>query len=220
MPDRPFDGQRRRLLALGASALAAPLLTPFAAKAADPKPVALTPDQQAQVKRVQDYLNGIRTLTSRFQQASSNGGDSEGMVWLSRPGRMRFEYDAPVPILLISDSRVVYYYDKELQQLTTVGLDDTPAWFLLRNDIRLGGDVTITRFEQAPGVIRITLVETKNAGAGTVTLVLSDRPMELRQWTVIDSQNRATTVTLNDPHYGTEIDPQLFFFKDPRPTRN
>ncbi len=220
MLDRPFDGQRRRLLALSASALAAPLLSPLAVLAADPKAVALTPDQQTQVKRVQDYLNSIRTLNSRFQQNSGSGGDSEGTVWLSRPGRMRFEYDPPVPVLLISDSRTVYYYDKELQQLTTVGLDDTPAWFLLRNDVRLGGDVTIVRFEQAPGAIRLTIVETKNPGNGTVTLVLSDRPLELRQWTVVDSQNRATTVTLNDPHYGVDVDPQLFFFKDPRPTRN
>src|SRR5581483_6099705 len=66
------------------------------ALAAPPRPAALTPQDQADVKRVQDYLNGIHTLQSRFQQFSPEGGVSAGTIYLQRPGKMRIVYDEPV----------------------------------------------------------------------------------------------------------------------------
>lgn len=204
---------RRRLLALAAAAT----LPPGAARAAPPRAAVLDEKDYADVRRVQDYLNGIRTLQSRFDQIADNGGVASGEIYLQRPGRMRIQYDPPVPILMVATDGEIFYYDKSLQQVSRIEIDATPAWFLLRSDIRLGGDVTITGFKRAPGVLRVTLVETRRPDNGRVTLVLSDHPLELRQWTVIDAQNKPVTVTLIDPQYGGKLDPNLFYWTDPRP---
>jgi len=214
----------RRLLRRTAAVTAATILTCAAAAAvatlalaAPPKAATLTLDDRVDLQRVEQYLNGIRTLTARFTQYSPDGGTAEGVLYLSRPGHMRFEYDAPSPIMLLADGTWVIYYDKNLKQVTYLPIGSTPAWFLLRNDISLEGDVTITKFERGPGVLRATLVETKHPENGTVTLTLSDKPMELKQWSLVDAQNKTTTVVLSEPRIGAPIDPTVFAFDDPRP---
>jgi outer membrane lipoprotein-sorting protein len=183
--------------------------------AAPTRAVQLSSAEQADVQRVQQYLNGIRTMTAHFVQYADNGGTAEGTLYVSRPGRMRFEYAPPSPVLLVANGYFVIYYDKELQETTHLPISSTPAWFLLRDDIRLGGDVTITHFEHGPGVIRVTLVQTKEPDAGTVTLTFSDHPLELKQWTIVDPQGKRTTVALSDMRIGGKLDPQLFVFQEP-----
>jgi outer membrane lipoprotein-sorting protein len=210
--------RRRIIIRAGALALAASLVPLLRAGAATaPKPLALNPEQKADVDRVQGYLNGIRTLASRFDQSSGDGGTATGRLWLERPGRMRFEYDPPVPVLLVANGKNIFYYDKDLQQVSELRLEDTPAGFLLRDQITLSGDVTLTRFEHKPGAIRFTMVETREPGQGSATLVLDDKPLQLRQWTIVDPQQKEVTVALTDPHYGVAIDDKLFYWTDPRP---
>lgn len=206
-----------RRTVIGALALSlAPL--PRALAAAVPlKPAPLTAAERTEVVQIEDYLNGIRTLTSTFEQVSGEGGVATGKLYLSRPGRMRFEYDAPVPVLLVADGRDIHYYDRELQQVTDLRIESTPAAFLLRDRVSLSGGVTLTRYDHQPGVIRLTFVETAEPDQGSVTLALTDRPLELRQWTVVDPQQKRVTVTLTDPHYGAAVDPKLFYWTDPRP---
>jgi outer membrane lipoprotein-sorting protein len=210
--------RRRLFVRTGALALASSLMPLVrATAAAPPKSVALNADQKADVDRVQGYLNGIRTLASRFDQYSGEGNQVSGQLWLARPGRMRFEYDAPVPVLLVANGKNIFYYDKELQQVSELRVEDTPAGFLLRDQITLSGDVTLTRFEHKPGAIRLTIVQTSEPGQGSATLVLDDKPLQLRQWTIVDPQQKEVTVALTDPHYGAPIDEKLFYWTDPRP---
>lgn len=205
-------------LALGMPLVSRALAAPAFAATPPPRPMPLNPAQQAEVAQVQVYLNGIRTLSSRFEQTTLEGGAAVGQLYMWRPGKMRFEYDPPVPILMVADGRNLYYYDRELQQVTPMRINDTPAGFLLAENIQLAGDVTLVRYEHKPGAIRLTLVQTKDPSLGSVTLVLADKPLELRQWTVVDPQLHQTTVTLTDPHYGAALDPKLFYWTDPRPS--
>ncbi len=210
--------RRRFVLHAGALALASSLLPlSRALAAAPPKAAALSPDQKADVANVQTYLNGIRTLASKFEQISGDGGTATGKLWLARPGRMRFEYDPPTPVLLVANGKNIFYYDKELQQVSELRVEDTPAGFLLRDQISLSGDVTLTKFEHKPGAIRLTMVETREPNQGSATLVLADKPMELRQWTIVDPQQKEVTVALQDPQYGAPVDEKLFYWTDPRP---
>ena len=215
----PMMLTRRYLLRVtGTLALGATLLPPALARAAPPRAAPLNDQQRADVTAVESYLNGIRTLSSRFQQFSANGGTATGQLYLSRPGKMRFEYDPPVPILLVADGRNIYYYDKELQQVSDIRDNETPAGFLLRDTIKLTGDVTVTAFDHHPGAIRVTVVQTDEPGQGSVTMVLEDRPIQLRQWTVVDAQQKQTTLVLDSPHYGAPLSPSLFYWTDPRPS--
>jgi len=189
---------------------------PAAALAAPPRPVELSDQDRADLKRLEDWLNGIRTMSARFTQYS-DGGTASGVVYLKRPGNMRFEYDAPVPYMLMANGTWVIYYDKSVEQVSYLPINSTPAWFLLKDNITLGGDVTVTGFERGPGVIRVTIVQTKEPDSGKVTLTFGDKPLELKQWTLVDAQGKRTTVTLNDARYGDPLDPKLFVFNDPRP---
>jgi outer membrane lipoprotein-sorting protein len=200
----------RRKLLLGAAALA---LLPVRLRAATPPAAApLDAQTQSDLLRVQDYLNAITTLQSRFQQYAADGGVAGGTIYLQRPGKMRIDYDDPVPILIVADGRGVYYWDKKLKQLSQARVEDTPAWFLLRPQVRLSGDVTVTRFERAPGAWRIGMTETQHPDQGHLTLVMSDKPLALKQWTVIDSQQKPITVALEDPHFGVKLSDMLFYW--------
>jgi len=200
--------RRRHLLgrALGAALL--PLL-PAAAWGAAPVPATLGPQDTLELQRMAAYLNNIRTMTARFQQVAGNGA-STGKLWVARPGRMRFEYDPPTQIALLADAQSVYYWDKELNQTSKYELRQTPAWFFLRDPISFGGDVVVTRFERAGGVVRVTLVEGGRPELGSLTLVFRENPLALVQWTVVDQQGKTTTVSLYDVQFGVALDPGMF----------
>jgi outer membrane lipoprotein-sorting protein len=207
-----FSRMKPLLQSCRALAAALFLLFPAAAHAAAPTPAPLTAQDTLELQRVAAYLNGIRTMTARFQQYASNGV-STGEVWVARPGRMRFEYDAPAAITLLADSESVYYWDKGLTLTSKYELRSTPAWFFLRDPINFGGDVIVTRFEHAGGIIRVTVLESAHPDAGSLTLVLSENPLALRQWTVIDQQGKTTTINLSDLQFGVALDARLFQYQ-------
>lgn len=199
-----------------AAALAVPIGGLVAAPAVPGAP-ALANDELADVTRIEQYFNGVRTLSARFLQVSSSGQTAEGAVALKRPGRMRIEYDPPVPILIVADGTFLIYYDSKLGQVSYLPLGSTPAGILVEDRIRLnGGDLTITGFEREAGVIRVTVVRMASPADGSLTLVFSDKPLQLRQWRVVDAQGIATTVSLSDVRTGVSLDSELFDFVDPR----
>ena len=194
-------------------AMLAFLLLAGAAVAAPPAPAALTAQDTLELQRIAAYLNGIRTMTAHFQQTANNGAVSTGSLWVARPGRMRFEYDRPTPITLLADSTSMYYWDKELNQTSKYDLRETPAWFFLRDPISFGADVIVTRLERLGGVVRVTVVESANPDAGSLTLAFTENPLALRQWVVVDQQGKTTAVTLTDLQFGMALDPRLFQYQ-------
>jgi outer membrane lipoprotein-sorting protein len=126
---------KRRAVLAACFGFAAARLSGVAVAAAPPPAVALTSQDNADLQRIAAYLGSIRTMYAKFRQVASGGGIATGQLWMARPGRMRFEYDPPSPILLLADTFYVYYVDKELIQMSKVGLKSTPAWLLLRDPI-------------------------------------------------------------------------------------
>ncbi|MGC2202248.1 MAG: outer membrane lipoprotein carrier protein LolA [Stellaceae bacterium] len=195
-------------------ALGLTLFPAIAKSAGPPVAAALTAQDTADLQRIAAYLNSIRTMYARFQQIAANGGTASGQLWMARPGRMRFEYDPPTQILLLADMFYVYYVDKQLVQMSKVGLKSTPAWLLLRDPITFD-DLIVTRFERSPNTLRITVVEKAEPDKGSLTLLFSDRPLTLRQWSIVDQQRKTTTVSLFDERFGVALDPKLFVYQDP-----
>ena len=208
-----FSGPNRRAT-LGAF-LAVTLVPLSSATAATAPPVAaLTLQDSADLQRIAAYLSGIRTMYAKFQQVSAGGGRATGQLWMARPGRMRFEYDPPSPILLLADMFYVYYVDKELVQMSKVGLKSTPAWLLLRDPVTFS-DLIVTRFERSANTIKLTVVEKAEPDNGSLTMVFNDNPLALRQWSIVDQQHKTTTVSLYDERFGVALDPKLFVYQDP-----
>jgi outer membrane lipoprotein-sorting protein len=204
----------RRALLSSTLALATAPLAALSRAATPPAAVAMTAQDTADLRRISAYLNGIHTMTARFRQHSSGGGAASGSLWLARPGRMRFEYDPPSPILLIADRFYVYYVDKELSEMSKVGLKSTPAWFLLREPITFD-DLVVTRLERGANGLGITVVDPAEPDNGSLTMVFTSQPAALRQWTIVDQQRKTTTVSISDIQFGVALDPELFVYRDP-----
>ncbi|HEY4134782.1 MAG TPA: outer membrane lipoprotein carrier protein LolA [Alphaproteobacteria bacterium] len=211
-----LSSARRLMLAAMLALPAAVAALPMPAFAANAVPAKLSDDQKADLARVEAYLNSIRTLRSDFLQVSNNGATAQGFVAMKRPGQLRIEYAPPSPNLIVTDGRFIVYVEKYLKQTSYIPLDSSLAGFLVRDTIKLSGDVTVTAFEKAKGAVRVTLSQTDQPENGALTLVFSDQPLQLRQWSVLDAQGQTTRVSLMDPQYGVPVDPKLFGFTRPK----
>jgi outer membrane lipoprotein-sorting protein len=172
----------------------------------------------AVLRRVEAYLNGITTLAANFLQVNHDGSISEGEIVISRPGRMRIDYAPPLKVEIISDGSWITYIDRELGQISQAPLNGSHADFLLRKNLSFDGDVVVSAITRQANVIEITFDRKANPGQGSMTLVFADNPLELRQWVVVDAQRLTTRVTLFDTRFGLDLDPALFDAPEPFPS--
>ena len=169
------------------------------------------------IQRVERYLNAMKTARAKFVQIAPDGAFSEGQMALRRPGRVRFEYAPPSPILVISDGIWLIIYDAELDQVSQVPMLETPLSILLDEEIRFGKRVIVDRVEREPGVLKLVLIDKKKVDDGSMTLVFTERPFTLRQWIVRDAHDREFSIYLNELEYNPVLEPFLFVFIDPSP---
>jgi outer membrane lipoprotein-sorting protein len=183
---------------------------------AEPAPAALPAAQAGDVARIEAYLNDLTTFRSDFVQINPDGGTVTGELYYERPDKMRLDYDPPSEILIISDGWWLIYYDRKLEQVSHLSIDSTPLGFLLSDDIRLSGDVTVTDVAREAGELKVTLVRTQEPNQGSIQLAFADNPMELRRWTVVDAQGQATYVMLEGLETGVPLQRELFRFRNPQ----
>jgi outer membrane lipoprotein-sorting protein len=172
---------------------------------------------RADVARIEAYLTNLHSLKGRFLQVAPNNSVSEGVVWLDRPGRMRFQYDPPNPILLVANYGLVVFDDRNLRQTSTIPLSQTPLGIILADRVKLSGDVTIVGFRRQPGQIIVTLQRTSSPSDGNITLIFSDPPLALQQWIVVDQQRQTTSLKLYNVELGGKFDAALFKVTSPTP---
>jgi outer membrane lipoprotein-sorting protein len=205
----------RRLLFLALPASIAADVAWGQSRSTPTAPAPLTERDRADIAAAEAWLNRLSSVRARFLQIAQNGAAAEGTAWIVRPGRMRFEYDDE-PLLLVASHGQFFYFDKALRQPSVVSVGSTPLGLLLRENVRLSGDITVSRVERGGGLFRITLHRTGAAAEGRLTLVFSENPVELKQWVVVDAQGRETRVSLYQPEYGARYANLLFDFNDPR----
>lgn len=214
---------RRRVLQGGAGLLAAALLpaSPLGAAQSDKASggAALDAADLADVARVESYLNRLRSLSARFVQLGPGGELSRGRFYLRRPGRLRFEYEPPSPLLIVADGLWVVLYDRELEQVSRFPLAETPLAVLAADTVDLSNSITVTEVARQPGIMRVRVVDQERADEGWLSLTFSDPPLALRQWHVRDAQGGVTSVALQELQSNVDLDPELFVFIDPAPFR-
>jgi outer membrane lipoprotein-sorting protein len=206
---------RRRLLALSAAAVLAPL---DAWSAAAPTP-ALSADDQALVDKAVAYLQGLSEARGRFTQSDGRGAPTQGELFLKRPGKARFAYDPPSGLLVVSDGGRVIVQDKRLDTFTAYPLGATPLSLFLAKTIRLDKGVQVTRVSRAADGFTITARDGKKETAGQIAITFTDNPMALAGWTVTDAQGRGTQVRISGLQRASGLDPALFVLKNPHPTK-
>jgi outer membrane lipoprotein-sorting protein len=166
--------------------------------------------------RIEGYLNDLTTLKAGFVQINPDGATVTGELYYERPDKMRLEYHPPSSILIVSDGWQIVYYDRKLKQISYLFPNSTPLGFLLRDQIRLSGDVAVTEVSNSAGELHVTLVQTDEPNQGSIQLSFAEDPLELRRWTVTDAQGHATHVVLEQPETGLALDRELFRFRNPK----
>lgn len=169
---------------------------------------------RADLARIEAYLNGIQSLRARFVQTAPDGGLSQGVALMQRPGRMRFQYDPPTPYLLLANHGILVFHDAQLNQTSNILLSHTPLGILLGDRTVLSGDVTVTKLVRLPGQLQVSLVRTASPGEGSLTLYFADNPLTLRQWVVVDQQGNQTHVAFTNMEVGVSVDAKQFDFRD------
>ena len=170
----------------------------------------LSAEDKADLKKIEAYFNGITTLQARFLQVASTGATAQGILSLKRPGLMRFEYDAPSPILVVSDGTWLVFQDNELEQTTHVPLGSTPLSVLVEDPVDFKTGLEVLDVVRNPGVIRLLMRMRDDPEAGMVQMVFSDAPLALRQWTITDAQGVEVKVALLETRRGMTLKDDLF----------
>lgn len=163
----------------------------------------------ARVVAAEKYLNSITGLTGDFVQ-TSNGRAERGVFSMLRPGRVRLDYDK-MPIQLIADGRDLYFFDKSLDQITTVPLTSTPAGILIRKHIDLqNADINVVETTEGNGTFALKLNLRGQEGLGHMTVVFDAAPIALNSWSVVDATGAQTDVAFEGLRAKTNFDKNYF----------
>lgn len=181
--------RRGALVALSTSVLAGATL------AAAP-PALAQPSDDELVQRAIHYLDGLASVKGRFQQVDQKGGTADGTFYMARPGRARFEYDAPSSLLITSDGKTVILSDAQRHTFQRVALASTPLGVFLGEHIHLDRGAHVTRVDRSADGFAVTAVG-PHPNQGQITLYFADRPLRLTGWQVVDAGNHVTRVTLS-----------------------
>jgi outer membrane lipoprotein-sorting protein len=181
--------------------------------------------QRADLKRVEAYLDSMKSVQGSFLQISGTGRSERGTFYIRKPGRVRFEYQKPNPTLVISDGSTVAVENMELHTTDRYPLANSPLRLLLSSDPDLGNDSRITSVKKEPGALQVTAAETSGPAQGSITLIFADTGantganggLELRQWDVMDAQGQRTTVVVNEMHQVADLPAKLFIIEDLSP---
>lgn len=211
--------KRSIMPALPAPQLALALVLAFAACLASlparSQPASLTEADRAVIAQVETYFAAIDTMRARFVQQNPDGSFYSGTFYLDRPGRMRLEYDPPVPYLYVSSGYWLTFWDAELEQRSDTPIGSTLADFFVREEVSLSGDVTVAGIHRQGGLVEVSIVQTDDPGAGQLVMVFSEESLRLESWVIFDPQGRTTAVTLTDRERDIPLDRSLFVA--PRP---
>jgi outer membrane lipoprotein-sorting protein len=189
-----------------------PITNPFAALLGRAGPAtALNAEQRATIQRINNYLSSMHTLQGQFVQVGPDGSRSQGEFYISKPGKVRFEYDAPSTIELVADGSSVVVRDRKLATQDVYPLSQTPLRFLLSDRVDLTKDAGLIAV-YADDVFITAVVEEKNGLVGTSRLMImfSAKDMQLKQWTVTDPQGYDTTVAVYNLDSSKPPNPAMF----------
>lgn len=176
-------------------------------------------EDTAALQRVSDYLNGIESAEGQFFQISPDGSTDQGKFYLRKPGRVRFEYDAPNPNLIVADGSTIAVENSDLNTTDRYPLTDSPLRLLLSEEVDLTTDPRVTEVRREPGALSVTARQEDGLAPGQITIEFLDNGagLELRQWEILDAQGLRTLVAITQMHEGVTLSPALFVIEDRNP---
>lgn len=205
--------------ALAAPVVSAPVLCAIAACAV-PVQAAAAQAQPNPLDQAVAALRAISTMRADFTQTDRNGQTVSGVLTLKRPGRIRFQYQKGVPMLIVSDGKALTMIDYEVNQVQRWPISNSPLGALLdpNRDVSRYGTLQPTA---NPDVVSIEVRDRSHPEYGVITLIFIRKAsapggLELVSWVALDSQNKRTTIRLSNQQYGMAVPDNTFRWKDPR----
>ena len=177
---------------------------------------------QGDLDRAVSALRAISTMKADFTQTDRQGQSVNGVMTLKRPGKIRFEYDKSVPMLVVSNGSSLYLIDYEVNQVQRWPIKSSPLGVLLdpNRDIGRYGKLVPTGNSD---VLSVEVRDPKKPEYGKITMIFvrndaAPGGLQLTNWVALDSQNNRTTVRLRNHRYGVAVEDSTFKFRDPRRT--
>lgn len=194
----------------------------FAVPAAIAFPAVPAVAQADRLDQIVGALRGISTMKADFTQTDRNGQTVRGVLTLKNPGRIRFEYEKGVNMLVVSNGRSLTLVDYDVNQVQRWPISNSPLGALLdpKRDVKRYGKLMPT---SNPNVVSVEVKDPKKPEYGTITMVFvrdagAPGGYELNSWVALDAQNKRTTVRLSNQRYGVSVANSAFTYRDPRRT--
>ncbi|WP_428982948.1 outer membrane lipoprotein carrier protein LolA [Pseudohoeflea coraliihabitans] len=160
-------------------------------------------------QRIADHFSSVKSMTGEFVQFGPRGEQTGGKFFLSRPGKLRFNYEAPSSVRVISDGKAVVVGNSKLKTWELYPLSSTPLKLLLSNRIDLSKS-QVKSIKEEPDLLTIVLGDRSVFGNSTISMMFDPKSFELRQWTIRDAQGKDTSVMIYNVKQGVAFDPSVF----------
>ncbi|NOZ42947.1 MAG: outer membrane lipoprotein carrier protein LolA [Alphaproteobacteria bacterium] len=189
-------------------------------KKASRKEIERNKKNAAILHKIEQHLNSIHSMRSEFIQQAPDGTTMQGMLYLERPGKLRFDYGKKAPFLLVSNGTMLTFIDYQVKQVSRWPIRKTPLGILVDKTIKFGSSVKIPDIVRFAGLVKVPVFDPKRRQYGHIVLIFEQSTLELRAWQSVDAQGYVTRVALVNPVYNVKINPKRFTYKDPRPPRH
>lgn len=165
--------------------------------------------QNAVAQKIADHFASVKTMAGEFVQFGPRGEQTGGKFYISRPGKIRFNYEAPSPMRVIADGKVVVIGNQKLKTWDLYPLSKTPLKLLLSDTIDLSSKM-VRDVREEPDLITIVLGDRSIFGDATITMMFDPKTYDLRQWTISDAQKKDTSVMIFNVQTGIPMDDAVF----------
>ncbi len=193
------------------AAVAAAPRSPLANPAPAPAQGNLDRAAMTTVNKLTTYWNSVQTLVGTFVQIDSDGSRKTGDFYMQKPGRVRFEYNAPATIELVSNGQSVVVRDRRLNTQDVTPLAQTPLRFLLADKIELVQNPNVLGVYEDNVYVSVVMQEqVPMMGTYRLLLLFDAKDYQLKQWIVTDPQGYDTSVAISNLNYTARPDPKLF----------
>lgn len=160
-------------------------------------------------QRIADHFSRVRTMTGEFVQFGPRGEQTGGTFFIERPGKIRFNYEKPSNVRVVSDGESVVITNTKLRTNDLYPLSKTPLKLLLSDRIDLSGN-RVRKVSEDQDLTTIVLGDKSVFGNSLITLMFDPKTYELRQWTITDNQGKDTTVIITNVKEGVKFGPDIF----------
>ncbi len=167
--------------------------------------------EKLSLQALSNYLNSFKSATGEFTQVNDDGTITTGQIFIRRPGRVRFEYKPPDKTLVVSNGDTVFVFDpKSNTGPEGYPLHRTPLKIILANTVNLGQARMVTSHKSDGKTTTIRAQDPAHPEYGSIDLVFTGNPVELRQWVINDNTGSKTTVILGDLKKGVRLNDKVF----------